>query len=78
MYPMYYVYNALLMTLQVLHVIWFAIILRMVYGFVAHGKVTGRSLAQWFMIGWLGRVQSPSSLATAVCLYLSFPNSLFA
>lgn len=35
----YYWYNGLLIILQVLHVIWFYMILRMVYGFVVKGTV---------------------------------------
>ena len=37
--PIYYVYNILLITLQVLHIIWFISILRMVHQYVVKGKV---------------------------------------
>ena len=39
MFPMYYVYNVLLITLQILHFIWFAIILRLLREFLTTGKV---------------------------------------
>ena len=38
-FPMYYVYNFLLMILQVLHIIWFIMICRLVHEFVVTGKV---------------------------------------
>ena len=40
--PIYYVFNGFLLVLQVLHVIWFGMILRMVYSFLVLGQV------QWF------------------------------
>lgn len=45
MAPVYYVYNGLLCILQVLHVLWFCMILRMAYYYVVKGQVEkdGRS-----------------------------------
>ena len=37
--PMYYLYNMLLITLQVLHIIWFYMICKMVYLYIVTGKV---------------------------------------
>jgi len=50
MFPMYYLYNALLCILQVLHVIWFTMILRMVYAYVIKGKVNGLPLLVRFSL----------------------------
>ena len=44
--PIYYVYNILLITLQVLHIIWFISILRMVHQYIVKGKVGCHSLIE--------------------------------
>ena len=39
LFPMFYVFNVLLVVLQILHIIWFTIILRLVHEFLTTGKV---------------------------------------
>ena len=37
--PYYHVLNGFLLVLQLLHIVWFGMILRMCYSFLAHGQV---------------------------------------
>ena len=67
-YPVYYLFNSLMVTLQVLHVIWFYYICRMVYSFVSKGQVgkTGwRSSVRssLYFRCWLASVSSPFQLS---------------
>ncbi|ESO00902.1 hypothetical protein HELRODRAFT_82517 [Helobdella robusta] len=50
----YFVYNGLLCTLQVLHIIWFAMILKMAYYYVIKGQVCGVAVCG-FVTVWVGR-----------------------